>query len=85
MYNVFLLGNVADLEADSPVFNKIDQLVNEEKGGNIILLSGDLIDGNGFGTSPSEKDIEKADRLLKLGNKKNKVFFLPGDRDWDNC
>lgn len=84
-YNLFVLGNLAELKVNDPFFDRLDQLIEEQSGEVIVLLAGDFLDDNGLDLTPSEQEKEKLNRLLQIGNESTQLLFLPGDREWDNA
>ncbi len=83
-HSLFLLSNLESLSANSPMFDAVQDFVNQEKDGFTILINGDFVDDNGLGTSSDQKDIDKLDRLIALVKDKGEIIFIPGDREWDN-
>ena len=79
---VFLLGNTADIKANSNFFSDLPKLLPSEEEF-VILLNGDLLKGD-----ESKEELEQSHaqiiKLLKpLSELENgRVIILPGDRDW---
>ncbi len=83
-HSVFLLGNLESLSAEAPELDAIQSVLEKEKGLFTVLVNGDFIDKNGFGTSADTKDIAKVERLLEWVKDRGSIVFIPGDKEWDN-
>lgn len=83
-HSLFLLGNLESLSADAPELDAIQDVLEKETGSFTVLINGDFIDKNGFGTSANKKDIAKVERLLNWVKNKGNIVFIPGDKEWDN-
>ncbi len=79
-----LLGNLNHLSADAPILDSLDAFLKKQQSITNVLFSGDFIDDNGIGESANAEDLAKLERLLKLGDEHTHLYFLPGDREWDN-
>ena len=79
-----LLGNLNHLSADAPTLDSLDAFLKKQQSITNVLFSGDFIDDNGIGESANAEDLAKLERLLKLGDEHTHLYFLPGDREWDN-
>ncbi len=83
-HSVFLLGNLESLSAEAPELDAIQSVLENEKGNFTVLINGDFVDDNGFGTPAKPKDIAKVERLLKWVKNRGDIVFIPGDKEWDN-
>jgi hypothetical protein len=80
-HSVFLLGNTTQLPTDE-ARAALNEMLKQNTGSYTVLHLGDI--------TPSRKDSvntrSNIDWLLDLGRKApdEKVYFVPGDKDWDN-
>jgi hypothetical protein len=82
--NIFLFGNMWQLEANDPIWKNLETTVTNVEGRTTIIFTGDFLDENGLEKEPTEAELAKLDKLLDLGKIADQVFFLPGDREWNN-
>ncbi|MGK0366130.1 MAG: hypothetical protein ACI85O_003201 [Saprospiraceae bacterium] len=82
--HVFLLGNLEEVAANSPVFLELKNIIGGEVGDKTLLFNGDFIDEEGIGKTLTETEKAKINGLLQLANSANQSVFVPGDREWDN-
>ncbi len=81
---LFLLGNMAHLSTDSPVWDSLQNRVANSKGNTNILFLGDFLDKNGMEKPASPEEINQLEKCIQLGQTANDYFFLPGDSEWNN-
>ncbi|MEM1136769.1 MAG: hypothetical protein AAGI07_13105 [Bacteroidota bacterium] len=85
-HTVFLLGNTG-LKQDNNLQNlkKLKTFLANFKEDFTVLHLGDIVNNTGDITNLSTADKGKLDILLSLAENPNgKIYFLPGDLDWDN-
>ena len=83
--NIFLFGNMFPIEADDPIWDKLKAQIAATEGENTILFTGDFLDENGLEAVPTQKELAKIEKLIDLGKTADDLYFLPGDREWNNA
>lgn len=81
-HSVFLIGNTAESKVVETLLQDIDQQLGGKKNHSIIFL-GDLTDKNGFSNKPGKNNKNLLNDYVKLEGKKDKCYFIAGDKDWD--
>ena len=79
----WLLGNTADVKADSDFFDHFRKSLERQQEPVHVLVNGDLIKSCGSDETPPKMPVE---RLLNSvqGLDHVTVTIIPGDRDWNN-
>lgn len=82
--NIFLFGNMWQLETNDPLWENLKKTVVNTEGRTTVVFTGDFLDENGLEKTPTATELAKLDKLLDLGKAANQVYFLPGDAEWNN-
>ena len=80
---LWLLGNTADIKADSDFFDHFRKALEDQNDPVHVLVNGDLIKNCGPDRVPPKIPVEKLLKTVEgLGHVE--MTILPGDRDWNN-
>lgn len=82
--NIFFFGNMWALETDDSVWEKLKTQISTTEGKRTVIFTGDFLDKNGLEKTPTEKELAKIEKLLDLGKSGDKMYFLAGEREWNN-
>ncbi|GJM36140.1 MAG: hypothetical protein DHS20C18_51410 [Saprospiraceae bacterium] len=82
---VYLFGNLADVEDTADLFQKLEGLFQKEQNAFTLIVNGDLV--NEKITQSNQEETLKplfqlADLMAKFDN--GQLIIVPGDRDWNN-
>ena len=84
-HTVFLIGNTSVENKNLDNLKAFKSFLDDFDGDFSVIHLGDIINNTGSLKDLSAEDKEKMDILLSLGeNPKGKVYFVPGDLDWDD-
>jgi hypothetical protein len=85
LHVVYLLGNTATAPIPEANMAAFQQELQAQSNPFTIIHLGDILDNNGLGKN-EKVTSNKLDLLLQLANvnPKGNIFFVPGDKDWDN-
>ncbi|HYV94534.1 MAG TPA: hypothetical protein VE978_22365 [Chitinophagales bacterium] len=83
--NIFLAGNTADA-ATPDNLKFLRSAILEQTGPVTLIYSGDILHKNGLEKKPTAKDSAFIKSMLDVVKDvpNAKVYFIPGDEDWDN-
>jgi hypothetical protein len=83
MESIYLIGNAA--ETSSGWVDKLIENINDSSTESTVYFLGDLTDKNGIRKKPKSKNRERLKSYKKIKKETDaKVYFISGDRDWDN-
>lgn len=88
-HTVYLLGNTATTELPASRLQILRRALEQTSGTFTVVHLGDIVSSNGLGNkkdSARTGETERIDALLALvqGLPKGRIYFVPGDKDWDN-
>ncbi|GAA3927584.1 hypothetical protein [Hymenobacter algoricola] len=86
---VYLLGNTAGKDLPQTHLRALRQQLEQQQGAFTVVHLGDIVGNAGLGSrkdSTQSGQTERADALIALvqGLPNGRIYFLPGDKDWDN-
>ena len=82
---VYLFGNLADVEDKAAFFQKLEKLFQKEKEPLTLIVNGDLVNEKitGSGQEQQMKPLfQLADLMAKFEN--GQLIMVPGDREWNS-
>jgi len=83
--NIFFFGNMWTLETDDSVWEKLKTQISSAKGKRTVIFTGDFLDNDGLEKTPTTKELAKIEKLFDLGKSGDKMYFLAGEREWNNA
>lgn len=85
-HSFYLLGNTAGIDPNSAVLRHLETAINAEEHLFSVLYLGDIVSPEGLSETVSDVEQGRLRRLMHIanGNDRGNVYFLPGDRDWNN-
>jgi len=85
MQVIYLLGNTATAPIPEAHLHAFQQELQKQTNPFTIIHLGDILDNKGLG-SKKKLNPDKQDLLLQMANTnpKGNMYFVPGDKDWDN-
>ena len=83
---VYLLGNTAGKDLPEAHLRALRQQLEQQKGAFTVVHLGDIAANKGLKKEPDASTLARIDQLLALvqGLPNGHIYFLPGDKDWDN-
>lgn len=88
-HKVFLLGNTAGANLPASHLNALRRTLEQQTGPFTVVHLGDVVSDEGLGNKQDSSrtgQTARIDALLALvqGLPNGKIYFVPGDQDWDN-
>ncbi|KAA9345667.1 BamA/TamA family outer membrane protein [Adhaeribacter soli] len=85
-YPVFLIGNTATKPVSAENYTLLKQEIDKQTVPFAVIHLGDIAFNKGWPENPTEGEKLQLNQLLNLvkDNPKGKIFFIPGDKDWNN-
>jgi len=81
---VYLLGNTATTTIAPTHLRAFQQALQAERNPFTIVHLGDIAANRGMGKRLNAGANRKIDQLLQLTKIRGNLYFVPGDKDWDN-
>jgi len=82
-HSIYLIGNAAEQKADWT--DELIEDIKETQNKSTVYFLGDITDKDGINHKPKSKNEKRLKAYKKIEKKTDaKVYFLSGDRDWDN-
>ncbi len=87
LYAVYLLGDIKNSEAGRKNLQMLNRYINKDGDKSAVVVLGDIVyprglpDTDNKGFADAEKNLKQV--LHTFDHYKGKVFFLPGNHDWD--
>lgn len=81
---VYLFGNLADVDDKAAFFQKLEKLFQQEKDSFTLILNGDFVDTQ-HGDAVLEEEMKSLYQLVDLlaKFKQGQMLLVPGDREWN--
>ncbi|SHI83400.1 hypothetical protein SAMN02745146_1650 [Hymenobacter daecheongensis DSM 21074] len=85
-HSVFLLGNTAGKNLPEDHLRALRQQLEQQQGSFTVVHLGDIAANSGLKKEPDAATTARIDQLIALvqGLPNGRIYFLPGDKDWDN-
>jgi hypothetical protein len=85
-HSVFLLGNTAGDAVSQAHLRALRQQLEQQKGPFTVVHLGDIAGNKGLKKEPEAQTTARLDQLIGLvqGLPNGRIYFVPGDKDWDN-
>lgn len=82
---VYLIGNTATSPVPAAHLAAFKAQIQTQQDPFIIIHLGDILSNRGFSDKQGQ-DTRQLDQLLELtaGKPRGRIYFIPGDKDWDN-
>jgi hypothetical protein len=85
-YPVFLIGNTATKPISAENYTLLKQELDRQTTPFSLIHLGDIALNKGWPQNPSQDQMLRVNQLLDLvkENPKGRIYFIPGDKDWNN-
>ncbi|MBC6609420.1 hypothetical protein H8B15_00710 [Hymenobacter sp. BT507] len=88
-HTVYLLGNTATAKLPTSHLQTLRRTLEQTPGTFTVVHLGDVVSNNGLGSKKDSMragETERVDALIGLVKDlpKGRIYFVPGDKDWDN-
>ena len=85
VHELVIFGNTSSSKMGKKELKQIDKYLKEEKGHYTSFHLGDIAHQDGLTHKRKKKVKKRVEQLLELSHKKKgKLYFIPGDHDWNN-
>lgn len=83
-HSVYFLSNLEKLDLSDTLLTLMEQQLETINRPHTLVFNGDFLSEDGYSGMSASDHKAKVDRLLSLRSEQGTIYFVPGDREWDD-